>query len=163
MHCKRICDQFGLFKVKFFLYDCLPCRAGVSNTRPAGHMRPARGSNAAREHQKKWRFDRKNWVIFLIFPNKLNFSTQFKNFIFMQPARSFFESHAALESLWVWDPWCREWSRRNRTPIFYWKIYFSSKMNTALGMQLNSVIKKQIEYLHLGLVWTGFRYNWCSL
>ncbi len=79
--------------------------SGVSNTRPAGHIRPARVSNAAREHQKKSRFERKNWAIFLIFPNKLIFNTQFKNFIFMRPARPYFESHAARESLWVWDPW----------------------------------------------------------
>jgi len=72
--------------------------SGVSNTRPA------RGSNAAREHQKKWRFERKNWVIHLIIPNKLNFNTQFKNFIFMRPARPYFESYAARESLWLWDP-----------------------------------------------------------
>ncbi len=64
-------------------------------------MRPARGSNAAREQQKKWRFERKNWVILLIFPNKLNFNTQFKKFIFIRPARPYFESHAARESLWV--------------------------------------------------------------
>jgi hypothetical protein len=27
--------------------------------------------------------------------------------ISMRPARPFFESHAARESLWVWDPWSR--------------------------------------------------------
>jgi len=75
-----------------------PCsRSAVSNTWPA------RGSNAARKHQEKWRYwincsiSQKDWVL-----------TQLFSLIFiMRPARPCFQAPAARETLWVWDPCSR--------------------------------------------------------
>jgi len=83
--------------------------ATASNTRPEGnmrpedHMRPARRSNTAREHQKNLDFQRNLKSIIPIFQNHWVLA-QIYFFIFsMLPERSYFESHAACKSLWVWD------------------------------------------------------------
>ncbi len=59
-------------------------------------MRPA-------NTRKNENFKGNNELFCLFF--KINwFLTQFNFFIFMRPARPYFESHAARESFWVWDP-----------------------------------------------------------
>ena len=65
---------------------------------PVGRMRPTRGSKTAHKHKKNEDFS-------LI---QRHFAYFFNNMIFftfsMGSARSCFESRAALESIWVWDP-----------------------------------------------------------
>ena len=74
---------------------CYGLKAGVPNTRPA------RGSNAAREHREKLRF-LKILSNFAYFFQYIDFSQIFikENFTFpMRPSRPLFESNAALDSL----------------------------------------------------------------
>ena len=74
-------------------------KPGVSNTRPA------RGSNAGRQHQEKFRLKKmySHLAYFLYLASKSK--KILFNFFSMRPARPYLESHAARESLWVWDPW----------------------------------------------------------
>jgi len=94
------CTEKSSCRDKIFLRGSKICcsKQGVSNTQPAS------GSYAAREHQKKWRFERKHWVIF---PNKLIFNTQKK--LFSCGPEDLFESRTARECLWVWDPCSKLW------------------------------------------------------
>ncbi len=66
------CCIFGSFLFTFartssvsqFMID--PFTSVLSNKWPAGRMWPARGSNAAREHQEKLRFHKKYWFYWSI-------------------------------------------------------------------------------------------------
>ena len=62
------------------------CRPGVSN------MRPARGSNAARQHKNLKKYET-IWSVFSIWPQNSKFSCSILN------ARPYIESHAARESI----------------------------------------------------------------
>ncbi len=94
------------------------CSTGVSNTRPANIS-------------KKWRFLRKHksFCLFLQINWFLTHNSKFS--IFMRATRPYFESHAARESLWVWDPWCStyKWCHKH----FY---IFSTNLSRHLFLKL---------------------------
>ena len=76
----------------------------VSNTRPA------RGPNAARQCKEKFRF-LKNYKAFNAFGLFSQFGLKIEKIYFLiRPARPYFESHTARESLWVRDPWFSTYS-----------------------------------------------------
>jgi len=83
-----------------------PFTSMVSNTWAAGSMWPARGSNAAREHQEKLRFHKKYWFYWSISQKDSVLTPFFFLILIMRPARLCFQAHVARETLWVWDPWC---------------------------------------------------------